>query len=86
MYLGDARMIIDWEHHYLPEALWRKKGGEKGKRTVFFEHGKPRGNLHPELYDVEKHLALMNAAGIDLGYVRFGVTLEFQGNIEIPFH
>jgi len=24
-------MIIDWEHHYLPEELWLKKGGKKGK-------------------------------------------------------
>ncbi len=49
-------MIIDWEHHYLPEELWSKKGGKKGERETFYEHGKPRGTLHPELHDIEEHV------------------------------
>jgi predicted TIM-barrel fold metal-dependent hydrolase len=59
-------MIVDWEHHYLPEELFLKKGGKKGERVIFYEHGKPRTTLHPELCDVEEHLRIMDAVGIDL--------------------
>jgi predicted TIM-barrel fold metal-dependent hydrolase len=67
-------MIIDWEHHYLPEELWLKKGGKKGERAIFYEHGKPRGNLHPELYDVEEHLRVMDAVGIDVAVLSMAVS------------
>jgi len=67
-------MIIDWEHHYLPEELWLKKGGKKGERAIFYERGKPRGNLHPELYDVEEHLRLMDAVGIDVAVLSMAVS------------
>ncbi|MFC1815475.1 amidohydrolase family protein [Thermodesulfobacteriota bacterium] len=67
-------MVIDWEHHYLPEELWIKKGGKKGERSVFYEHGKPRGNLHPELYDVEGHLRVMDAVGIDMAVLSMAVS------------
>ena len=38
-------MIIDFEHHYLPEELWFGKGGVKGESKIFYERGLPRGNL-----------------------------------------
>ena len=69
-------MIIDWEHHYLPEDLWLKKGGKKGKRATFYENGKPRGSLNPELYDVEKHLKIMDASGIDIAVLSMAITTE----------
>lgn len=69
-------MIIDWEHHYLPKELWLKKGGKKGKRATFYEHGKPRGSLNPELYDVEKHLEIMDAVGIDVAVLSMAVTTD----------
>jgi len=67
-------MIIDWEHHYLPEKLWIRKGGKKGERTIFYEHGNPRGTLHPELYDVDEHLRIMDAAGIDMAVLSMAVS------------
>jgi aminocarboxymuconate-semialdehyde decarboxylase len=67
-------MVIDWEHHYLPERLWLKKGGKKGERAVFYEGGKPRGNLHPELCDVEEHLRVMDAVGIDMAVLSMAVS------------
>jgi predicted TIM-barrel fold metal-dependent hydrolase len=67
-------MIIDWEHHYIPEELWLKKGGKKGKRETFYEHGKPRGTLHPELHDIEEHLRVMDAVGIDVAVLSMAVT------------
>ncbi|MBI2358296.1 MAG: amidohydrolase [Deltaproteobacteria bacterium] len=73
-------MIIDWEHHYLPEELWIKKGGRKAERTTFFEHGRPRGTLNPELYDAEEHLRIMDAVGIDVAVLSMAVT---QDNTEV---
>ncbi len=67
-------MVIDWEHHYMPEELWIKKGGNKGKRTVVYEYGRPRGDLHPELYNAEEHLRIMDASGIDMAVLSMSVT------------
>ncbi|MBI4524654.1 MAG: amidohydrolase [Deltaproteobacteria bacterium] len=67
-------MIIDWEHHFLPERLWQKKGGKKGERAIFYEHGKPRGSLHPELCDPEEHLRIMDAVGIDMAVLSMAVS------------
>lgn len=69
-------MIIDWEHHYLPEELILKKGGKKGEQTTFYEHGKPRGDLNPELCDVEEHLRVMDAVGIDVAVLSMAVTSD----------
>jgi aminocarboxymuconate-semialdehyde decarboxylase len=67
-------MVIDWEHHYLPEELWLKKGGTKGKRSIFYEYDNPRGTLHPELYDVEEQLRIMDAVGIDVAVLSIAVS------------
>ncbi len=67
-------MIIDWEHHYMPEELWLKKGGKKGEKTIVYEYGRPRGDLHPELYDVEGHLRLMDEVGIDMAVLSIAVS------------
>lgn len=69
-------MVIDWEHHYLPEELMLKKGGKKGEQTVIYEHGRPRGNLRPELADVEQHLRVMDAAGIDMAVLSIAVSSD----------
>jgi len=69
-------MIIDWEHHYLPEELMLKKGGKKGEQTIVYEHGRPRGNLRPELADVEEHLRVMDAVGIDVAVFSIAVSSD----------
>lgn len=67
-------MIIDWEHHYLPEKLWLKKGGKRGETAIFYEQGKSRGSLHPELCDIEEHLRVMDAVGIDVAVLSMAVS------------
>ena len=67
-------MIVDWEHHYLPEELWLKKGGKKGERAIFYERGNPRGTLHPELCDAEEQLRVMDAVGIDVAVLSMAVS------------
>jgi predicted TIM-barrel fold metal-dependent hydrolase len=69
-------MIIDWEHHYLPEELMLKKGGKKGEQTIVYEHGRPRGNLRPELADVDEHLRVMDAVGIDVAVFSIAVSSD----------
>jgi len=67
-------MIIDWEHHYLPEELWVKKGGKKGERTILYEHGRPRTTMNPDLYDIEKHIEVMDETGIDVAVLSMAGT------------
>jgi aminocarboxymuconate-semialdehyde decarboxylase len=69
-------VVIDWEHHYLPEELWLKKGGKRGESVTVYEHGSPRGTLHPQLYDVEEHLKVMDAVGIDMAVLSIGVSQD----------
>ena len=69
-------MVIDWEHHFLPEELMLKKGGKKGEKTVFYEHGKPRGDLNPELSDIDEHLRVMDTVGIDVAVLSMAVTSD----------
>ena len=69
-------MVIDWEHHYMPEELWLKKGGKKGEKTIVYENGRPRGDLHPELYDVDEHLRVMDMAGIDMAVLSLAVSSD----------
>jgi predicted TIM-barrel fold metal-dependent hydrolase len=69
-------MIIDFEHHYLPEKLWRAKGGVKGENKIFYERGLPRGNLHSELYDIDEHLRVMDAVGIDVAVLSIAVSSD----------
>lgn len=71
-------MVIDWEHHYMPEEMWLKKGGKKGEKTIIYENGRPRVDLHPELYDTDEHLRVMDAAGIDMA------VLSLAGSSDDP--
>jgi predicted TIM-barrel fold metal-dependent hydrolase len=59
-------MLIDFEHHYLPEELFLRKGGRKGEKVVVYKDGKASSTLHPALCDAEEHLRIMDLAGIDV--------------------
>jgi predicted TIM-barrel fold metal-dependent hydrolase len=67
-------MVIDFEHHFLPEELWLQKGGVKGENRIFYERGLPRGNLIPQLYDIDEHLRVMDAVGIDVAVLSIAVS------------
>jgi predicted TIM-barrel fold metal-dependent hydrolase len=69
-------MIVDFEHHYLPEELWLGKGGVKGESKIFYERGLPRGNLQQELFDIDEHLRVMDAVGIDLSVLSIAVSAD----------
>jgi predicted TIM-barrel fold metal-dependent hydrolase len=60
-------MVIDFQHHYIPVELAKKRGlySETG-RTMLQEGGLPATTMHRRLYDLELQLSDMDEAGIDV--------------------
>ena len=60
-------MVIDFQHHYIPVALAKKRGlySETG-RTMLQEGGLPATTMHQRLYDLELQLRDMDEAGVDV--------------------
>lgn len=60
-------MVIDFQHHYIPIALAKKRGlyASSGK-TLLQEGGLPATTMHQRLYDLDLQLDDMAQAGIDL--------------------
>jgi predicted TIM-barrel fold metal-dependent hydrolase len=60
-------MIIDFQHHYIPVQLAKKRGlYSKTGRTMLEEGGLPATTMHQRLYDLDLQLDDMAQAGIDL--------------------
>lgn len=59
-------MIYDFEHHFIPEKLARKKNLISDK-VVFVESGGIRRvTVHSKLYDMQAQLSDMDEAGVDV--------------------
>ena len=60
-------MVIDFQHHYIPAELAKRRGlySETGK-TMLKEGGLPATTMHPRLYDLELQLEDMDQAGVDI--------------------
>jgi aminocarboxymuconate-semialdehyde decarboxylase len=60
-------MVIDFQHHYIPVELAKKRGlySETG-RTMLQEGGLPATTMHQRLYDLDLQLDDMAQAGVDL--------------------
>lgn len=56
-------MMIDWEHHWEPIEIFNKRG-KPGNAVI--EDKKVRLYLFTEMYQIEKHIEFMDAAGIDM--------------------
>jgi aminocarboxymuconate-semialdehyde decarboxylase len=60
-------MIIDFQHHYIPVQLAKKRGlYSKTGKTMLEEGGLPATTMHQRLYDLDLQLDDMAQAGIDL--------------------
>jgi hypothetical protein len=61
-------MVIDFQHHYVPMELAKKRGlySDKGEMTYLQEGGKRATTLHTRLYDLDLQLEEMAEAGIDV--------------------
>ena len=56
-------MIIDFQHHYTPPALI--KGRKDSVSVGIDENGNPMHLLNPLLGDIDAHVRMTDAAGID---------------------
>lgn len=59
-------MIVDFQHHYVPEELARKRGVYSDKLSLMKEGNVPHLTLHPRLYDMEMQIREMDQAGVDV--------------------
>jgi predicted TIM-barrel fold metal-dependent hydrolase len=59
-------MIVDFQHHYVPIELAKKRGLYSDKTTYLQEGGRRATTMHARLYDLEFQLREMNEAGVDL--------------------
>jgi len=60
-------MVIDFQHHYIPAELAKKRGlySETGN-TMLKEGGLPATTMHRRLYDLDLQLEDMDEAGVDI--------------------
>ena len=58
-------MIVDFHHHFTPRELIREDPGDRLILT-YDENGAPSYTTHKLLYDLDAHVAMMDAAGIDV--------------------
>ena len=60
-------MIVDFQHHYIPVSLAKKRGLYSNTgRTLLQEGGLPATTMHQRLYDLELQLKDMDEAGVDV--------------------
>jgi 2,3-dihydroxybenzoate decarboxylase len=61
-------MIVDFQHHFTPYQLMPKDLGRR-KLVTYDEHGAPSFILHWMLFDLDEHIRMMDAAGIDAAFL-----------------
>ncbi len=59
-------MVVDFEHHYIPEKLARQKGLISDHVTFVETNGIRKVTVHAKLYDMEAQLRDMDEAGVDV--------------------
>ncbi|MDP6179077.1 MAG: amidohydrolase family protein, partial [Desulfatiglandales bacterium] len=62
----EKTMVVDFQHHFIPEDLARKKGIYSDNATPVKEGNIPSLTIHPKLYDAEAQLRDMDEAGVDV--------------------
>src|SRR4029079_15267587 len=63
-----TEMIVDFQHHFTPRELIKQ---DPGNRLIvhFDENGAPSYTVHTLLWDLDEHVAMMDAAGIDAAFL-----------------
>ncbi|HWP25827.1 MAG TPA: amidohydrolase family protein [Xanthobacteraceae bacterium] len=61
-------MIVDFQHHFTPRELIKEDPGDR-LIVRFDEHGAPSYTVHSLLYDLDEHVRMMDAAGIDAAFL-----------------
>ena len=58
-------MLVDFHHHFTPRELVKQDPGDK-LILNYDENGAPSYTVHRMLYELDTHIAMMDACGIDL--------------------
>jgi predicted TIM-barrel fold metal-dependent hydrolase len=61
-------MIVDFQHHFTPRELIKQDPGDR-LIVHFDENGAPSYTVHRLLYDLDEHVRMMDAAGIDAAFL-----------------
>jgi len=68
-------MVVDFQHHFTPRELFKKDLG--GRRILEYdETGAPSYTSHKLLYDLDEHIRMMDAAGIDAAVLTSGAGMS----------
>jgi len=79
-------MIVDFQHHFIPRELAKEPAGTR-TATRFDKDGVPSMTANSVLYDLDEHIRMMDAAGIDYAVLYptvAGVGGQTFGRIEDP--
>jgi predicted TIM-barrel fold metal-dependent hydrolase len=63
-----ADMIIDFQHHFTPRELIKEDPGDQ-LILHYDAQGAPSYTIHSLLYDLDEHVSMMDAAGIDAAWL-----------------
>jgi predicted TIM-barrel fold metal-dependent hydrolase len=61
-------MIVDFQHHFIPRELAQEPAGTK-TAIRFDKDGVPSMTPNSVLYDLDEHIRMMDAAGIDAAFL-----------------
>jgi len=67
-------MIVDFQHHFTPRELFKEDLGDR-RILQYDESGAPSYTSHRLLYDLDEHVAMMDAAGIDAAVLTSGAGM-----------
>lgn len=77
-------MIIDWQHHFLPEEIYRSGRAYPGEsscrdgQSSVTHQGKVTLRIPEELYQVDSHLKFMDTAGIDIAVLSYTAASNIE--------
>ncbi len=67
-------MIVDFQHHFTPRELFKEDLGDR--RVLQYDAtGAPSYTSHALLYDMDEHIRMMDAAGIDAAFLTSGAGM-----------
>lgn len=67
--------VVDFHIHYTPESLVAPNLGEDGSPMVVSLNGVPSYTQHKRLFQIDRHLECMDAAGVDVGVLSSGAGM-----------
>jgi predicted TIM-barrel fold metal-dependent hydrolase len=67
-------LIVDFQHHFTPRALFKEDPGDR-RILTYDENGAPSYISHALLFDLDEHIRMMDAAGIDAAVLTSGAGM-----------